>query len=162
MECIICKDAGDEPLHDNTSCKCKYKYHNSCWVDYVNSKETLQCLMCRTKIGTTTKTRSRLFNPPPPSAPPVQPYVAQTLTFQEFREVLGLPRNPDTQTTHNTTTPLIPPRSQSSLQPQQQQQTNRRKPFTEMTSAEKGKFVLGAICIVAVIVIVIVIVTSVL
>jgi len=159
MECIICKDAGDEPLHDNTSCKCKYKYHNSCWVDYVNSKETLQCLMCRTKIGATPKTKSRLFNPPPPSAPP---YAPQPLTFQEFREVLGLPRNPVTQTTHNTTTPLITPRSQSSPQPEEQQQTNRRKPFSEMTPAEKGKFVLGAICIVAVVVMVIVIITSVL
>lgn len=47
MECIICQDIGAEPLQDNTSCTCKYKVHNSCWIDYVNSKTNVTCLLCR-------------------------------------------------------------------------------------------------------------------
>lgn len=50
MECIICRDNGLESLIDNTSCNCKYKYHNSCWIDYVHSQKTVKCLMCRKHI----------------------------------------------------------------------------------------------------------------
>ena len=47
MECIICQDDKSEPLHDNIFCTCKYKIHTSCWIDYVHSKTTVTCLMCR-------------------------------------------------------------------------------------------------------------------
>ena len=47
MECIICQDDTSESLQDNTFCDCKYKVHPSCWIDYVHSKTTVTCLMCR-------------------------------------------------------------------------------------------------------------------
>ena len=46
MECIICYDTGPEPLQDNIWCTCKYKIHNSCWIDYVHSKTKVTCLIC--------------------------------------------------------------------------------------------------------------------
>lgn len=42
MECIICKGVGVEPLSDNTNCSCKYKRHNSCWIDYVHSTDKVK------------------------------------------------------------------------------------------------------------------------
>ena len=47
MECIICQDDTSESLQDNTLCDCKYKVHPSCWIDYVHSKTTVTCLICR-------------------------------------------------------------------------------------------------------------------
>jgi len=47
MECIICQDAGTEPLKDNEECACKYKVHNSCWLDYVRHVNNVRCLLCR-------------------------------------------------------------------------------------------------------------------
>ena len=47
MECIICQDDNSEPLHDNNACTCKYKVHNSCWIEYVHSKSKAACLICR-------------------------------------------------------------------------------------------------------------------
>ena len=47
MECIICQDDTSEYLQDNTFCDCKYKIHASCWSDYVHSKTTVTCLICR-------------------------------------------------------------------------------------------------------------------
>ena len=47
MECIICQDDTSESLQDNTFCDCKYKIHASCWIDYVHSKTTVICLLCR-------------------------------------------------------------------------------------------------------------------
>ena len=47
MECIICQDDTSESLQDNTFCDCKYKVHASCWIDYVHSKTTVTCLICR-------------------------------------------------------------------------------------------------------------------
>ena len=47
MECIICQDDTSESLQDNTFCDCKYKIHASCWIDYVHSKTTVTCLICR-------------------------------------------------------------------------------------------------------------------
>ncbi len=51
MDCIICQDNGSEPLQNNTHCQCNYKYHTSCWIDYVNSKNKLNCPMCRKDIS---------------------------------------------------------------------------------------------------------------
>ena len=49
MECIICQDTGIEPLQDNEECACKYKIHNSCWLDYIRHVNNITCLMCRKK-----------------------------------------------------------------------------------------------------------------
>jgi len=49
MECIICQDAGTEPLQDNEECACKYKIHNSCWLDYIRHVNNVTCLICRKK-----------------------------------------------------------------------------------------------------------------
>jgi hypothetical protein len=51
MECIICKDKGDEPLQNNSACECKYKYHNSCWTYYSNTMPNIKCLICRKTIN---------------------------------------------------------------------------------------------------------------
>lgn len=50
MECIICRELGNEPLIENTICDCKYKRHNSCWIDYVHSTSTVKCILCRKEI----------------------------------------------------------------------------------------------------------------
>ncbi len=50
MECIICRESGNETLFDNYSCECKYKRHNSCWIDYVHSTDKVKCLLCRQEI----------------------------------------------------------------------------------------------------------------
>ena len=49
MECIICQDTTSETLQDNTLCDCKYKIHVSCWIDYIHSKTTVTCLLCRSE-----------------------------------------------------------------------------------------------------------------
>jgi len=49
MECIICQDTTSETLQDNTLCDCKYKIHASCWIDYLHSKTTVTCLLCRSE-----------------------------------------------------------------------------------------------------------------
>jgi hypothetical protein len=52
MNCIICQDIDLEPLKDNKLCLCKYKYHSSCWSNYVNSKNNdISCPMCRKNIS---------------------------------------------------------------------------------------------------------------
>jgi len=53
MECIICQDAGTEPLKDNEECACKYKVHNSCWLDYVRHVNNVTCLLCRKEYTST-------------------------------------------------------------------------------------------------------------
>lgn len=55
MNCIICQDDTSEPIHDNNYCECKYKIHNSCWIDYVNSQKQLKCMICRKDISSQTK-----------------------------------------------------------------------------------------------------------
>lgn len=85
MECLICLNAGPEPLQENTACSCRYKRHISCWIDYVHSQPTLKCPTCRknlaalprpyTACGPTVITP--LIQPPPqPSAPPYIPELA--------------------------------------------------------------------------------------
>lgn len=76
--CQICKDTSDEPLHDIILCQCKYKCHNSCWIDYVHSQKKLKCLMCR-NIITSNNLKSKNNNYDPvivrPSAPILQPSI---------------------------------------------------------------------------------------
>lgn len=82
MECIICKGSGAEPLYDNTICTCKYKRHNSCWVEYVHSTTKVKCLLCR----------KELKNPPRPT--PSTP--SAPLLEHEPLEVIIIPE--ETQT----------------------------------------------------------------
>lgn len=55
MECLICKDLGEEPLQENTACSCKYKRHNSCWIDYIHSRPKSTCPLCRTDLSVKAK-----------------------------------------------------------------------------------------------------------
>ncbi len=101
MDCIICQDSGSEPLQDNTSCKCKYKHHPSCWIDYVHSREKVICPLCRKDLSVkqTPKTKSTLHTPLRQSAPLQPPYTPQLrtipedsgrqITYQEFVETIS-------------------------------------------------------------------------
>lgn len=75
MECIICQDDTSEPLQDNTLCDCKYKIHASCWIDYVHSKTTVTCLMCRKERVESKKEI--------PSAPPLPTIIEEQEQEQE-------------------------------------------------------------------------------
>lgn len=80
MECIICKDLGLELLQDNTACRCKYKRHNSCWIDYVHSTKKVKCLICRKEI--TSNTNLSLI---PQNIVPYTSY--EELSYQEFNDI---------------------------------------------------------------------------
>jgi hypothetical protein len=88
MECIICKDLGSEPIQNNTHCNCKYKYHSSCWIDYIHSKNKLTCPLCRIDIS------NKSLPKPTSNTPLIQatapPYAVQNtspgqqISYQEF------------------------------------------------------------------------------
>lgn len=78
MECIICQDTTSETLQDNTLCECKYKIHASCWIDYVHSKTTVTCLICRKERVESKKEISMIK----PTAPPLPTIIEE----QEQRE----------------------------------------------------------------------------
>jgi hypothetical protein len=98
MECIICQDKGSEPLQENTFCSCKYKTHNSCWIDYVHSKDKVTCPLCRKDISFKPATiHTPLIQPPAPqisliNTPQIDviPYIpsGSQLTYQEFVEII--------------------------------------------------------------------------
>jgi hypothetical protein len=80
MECLICKDSGEEPLQDNISCPCKYKRHTSCWIDYVHSRSKISCPLCRIDLSAKAKYIPRA------------PYTPQLRTIPEERiEVFNPP-----------------------------------------------------------------------
>ncbi len=96
MNCIICQDIGLEPLKENKSCKCKYKYHSSCWIDYVHSNVKIKCPMCRTELtkkGTKTSLKKSTLKHenmpyrPEPSAPLGTSDNIET-HYQEFQETV--------------------------------------------------------------------------
>jgi len=68
MECIICQDITSETLQDNTLCDCKYKIHASCWIDYVHSKITVTCLICRKER---VESKKEMIVDIKPTAPPL-------------------------------------------------------------------------------------------
>jgi hypothetical protein len=115
MECLICKDSGQEPLQENISCKCKYKRHNSCWIDYVHSRPKTTCPLCRTDLSMKTKYTPKV------------PYTPQLGTIPEERsreERLILV----TQSYQNESVIQV-------QQPQQQFQTKVSKFFTSLLCA---------------------------
>ena len=151
MECLFCKDNGEEPLHDNKNCKCNYQRHDSCWINYVHSQRNLTCPTCRKVLSSVPKTISALHRPIYniyPTAPSIEPYSSQNteITFEEFREILGLPA------THQTT-PLIHSNTQSH---------NHHVPFSQRNWPGKIKFICGLISIVAIVIITIVVIVTVL
>jgi hypothetical protein len=91
MECIICKDLGSEPLQDNIHCTCKYKYHSSCWIDYVHSKNKISCLLCRKDISINSISTYTIRTPLiAPTAPPYSTSreSGQLITYQEFVNII--------------------------------------------------------------------------
>lgn len=95
MECIICQDKGLEPLQDNKLCSCKYKTHNSCWIDYVHSKDKITCPLCRRDISFKPQAtvHTPLIQPSAPqiSPPSTLPYIqsqGQQISYQEFVEII--------------------------------------------------------------------------
>ncbi len=128
MECIICQDKGSEPLQENTFCTCKYKTHNSCWVDYVHSKDKVTCPLCRKDISFKPATihtplirpSAPQISPPSSASPSSAPYIPsqeQQITYQEFVEIIRHHNQPNTVIT-------IPTAVQ---QTQQTQQPNSKK-----------------------------------
>jgi hypothetical protein len=103
MSCIICQDTCSEPLQDNTHCSCKYKIHNSCLNDYVNSTDKVKCLLCRKEIlikPVIETIHTPLIQPAietiqtpiiQPSAPPYASPESQgqQITYQEFVEIIS-------------------------------------------------------------------------
>ncbi len=96
MECIICQDKGSEPLQDNALCSCKYKTHNSCWIDYVHSKDKITCPLCRRDISVKplVTVHTPLIQPSAPqiSPPIITPYIpsqGQQISYQEFVEIIS-------------------------------------------------------------------------
>jgi len=83
MDCIICQDTGSEPVQDNISCKCKYKLHSSCWIDYVHSRKKVICPLCRTDLSIKTNQPSTAKTPFIQSVPVQMPYTPSLHTIQE-------------------------------------------------------------------------------
>ena len=84
MECIICKDSGSEPIQDNTHCKCKYKYHSSCWIDYIHSKNKVTCPLCRIDISIKATLHTPLIQATAPPYAIQNTSSEQQITYQEF------------------------------------------------------------------------------
>lgn len=82
MDCIICRDTGTEQLYDNINCDCKFKRHNSCWIDYVHSQKTVKCLMCRKPI--------RPISPISKSFSQTNRHSTHEITYEEFQTGLGI------------------------------------------------------------------------
>jgi hypothetical protein len=99
MSCIICHETGEEPLHENLSCSCKYTRHNSCWIDYVHSTSKVKCLLCRKDIVAPPKTKSSLNKPRNPISVPVSSNISpysqsllppgERISYQEFCEIVN-------------------------------------------------------------------------
>ena len=87
MECIICQDTTSELLQDNTFCDCKYKIHASCWIDYVHSKTTVTCLICR-------KERVESKKDMPTAIKPIDPPLPTIIEEQEQEEQSQPNHNP--------------------------------------------------------------------
>ncbi len=88
MECIICQDTGSEPLHENTSCKCKYKRHISCWIDYVHSRDKVICPLCRVDLSSKPVPKTKTSMSSPTITTPLRlshqtPYTPQLITIPE-------------------------------------------------------------------------------
>ena len=80
MECIICQDTTSETLQDNTLCDCKYKIHASCWIDYVHSKTTVTCLLCRSER---VESKKEMIVDIKPTAPPLPTIIEEQEQEQE-------------------------------------------------------------------------------
>ena len=149
MSCIICQESGPEPLHENYNCSCKYKRHDSCWIDYVHSTTKVKCLLCRKDIVAPPKTNTSMnktVNPiqvtsqTTPYSQPLLP-TGQRITYEEFCEIIH---------SHNNSYQNAPlPPQQPQQQPQQQEKKKTINTFTK---------VLLGLCIVAVIVLIIVVI----
>jgi hypothetical protein len=92
MDCIICQDSGSEKLQENTACSCKYKCHQSCWIDYVNSKTPTTCPLCRKVISVKPIVQPQQNQP---TAPPYTPQeriptqeIGQQISYQEFVDII--------------------------------------------------------------------------
>lgn len=141
MECIICKDTGSEPLQDNFSCACKYKRHNSCWIDYVHSTKTVKCLICREPIKAVAppKTQSALHRPTittpliQPSAP--EPYALPSgtpISINEVQQILEI-------NTYQNNNPVVQPKSE------------------KVAAKQKSTKVYKAICILGIVIFIVVV-----
>jgi hypothetical protein len=102
MECLICKDSGEEPLQDNISCPCKYKRHTSCWIDYVHSRSKISCPLCRTDLSVKAKYIPRA------------PYAPQLRTIPEERSEVFIRQ--DISSYQNDTVIEVQPQPQKQCQ----------------------------------------------
>ena len=161
MECIICQDKGSEPLQENTFCTCKYKTHNSCWIDYVHSKDKVTCPLCRKDISFKPSTiHTPLIQPTasqilPISTPPSSaPYILTSgqITYQEFVEIIRH------HTASFNTVITIPTAVQQTQPIQQTQQT---QPIQQHNTKKIIKILLGLAIVFTILIIFIVILNGV-
>lgn len=102
MECIICQDTRLEPVIYNTNCSCKYKRHNSCWIDYVHSRKKLICPLCRKELTAKkprTSIRQSVQIAPMPYAPQpdtIPEESGRQITYQEFIDTIQQYNSTDT------------------------------------------------------------------
>jgi len=90
-KCIICHDIGDEPIFANIKCPCKYHYHNSCWVEYVHSKQILTCPYCSKNITIRAVNTTPLLNIPTlqyNAIQPVEPQINEVQVNEQMRRVI--------------------------------------------------------------------------
>lgn len=103
MDCIICQDSGSEPLQDNINCKCKYKRHSSCWVEYVHSRDKTICPLCRKDLSAKSTPKIE-YHQSTPYTSQLYEDSSQQITYQEFVDTiqqhnsLNQPRIPLTST----------------------------------------------------------------
>ena len=88
MVCIICQDSGSEPLQKNTSCSCKYNIHSSCWIDYVHSRTTVICPLCRKDLTKKTSAKTNSTIPYSSQLRTHSEETGQQITYQEFVEII--------------------------------------------------------------------------
>lgn len=154
MECIICQDAGPEPLHDSKLCTCKYKIHSHCWIEYLNSTNKVKCVCCRTEFTSV------------PLADALNLYSKQQATslnknivsdsYQALRDT-PLPR-PTAPPLQSVPRPVPrPPQPQSVPRPIPTQRTSRASTCTSEKTFRLIKALVIAICAVAVVITIIII-----
>ncbi len=89
MTCIICHDSTSEPLYENKYCSCKYEKHASCWIDYVHSKTTLSCPICRKELSVKQPAPPKRNLPYATRMEPISEENIQSLSYQEFQDYLS-------------------------------------------------------------------------
>jgi hypothetical protein len=154
--CQICLDSGLEPIYEIKLCKCRYKCHNSCWVDYVHSQPRVRCLICRKPIQTPPVTKSSLHAPQivRANAPIVRPYT--TTTYQSS----GVYYQPLPEVPHQEVVVITTVNPNTRVSQQQNQNTRVSQQQNSTIQNSRFKKIVEAVCVIALITIIITIIVT--